>query len=185
MTMEKKQKVISILKESFKNNGSIEFVVGNKPGKEKRLTRLLDYSYEKGLLEGNIILSDDENSCCIYLDSSKKSGGLRSIILDLKLVFGVIGFSRLSKVLKREGILKKCFPSEPYIHIWYIGVNPSEQGKGLGTELMKYIISENVGKQIYLETSNPRNIPFYTRLGFIEKDDLKELGYPLKTYLKQ
>lgn len=181
----KKETVIKILKESFKNNGSIDFVVGNTSGKEKRFERLLDYSYEKGLLDGDIILSDDEKSCCIYLDSSKKSGGLRSMLLDLKLVFGVIGLSRLSKVLKREGVLKKCFPDKPYIHIWYIGVQTSEQGKGLGTDLMKKIISNNQDKQIYLETSNPRNIPFYSRLGFVEKDNLEELGYPLKTYLKK
>lgn len=178
-----KLRVVNILIESFVNNDSINFVIGNSKNKEKRFTRLLEYSYDKAILHGGIVLSQDNLSCCIYLDSTKSKTSFKSIYLDLKLVFGVIGLGRLKNVLKREAIIKKCFPKTDFIHIWYVGVVPDNQGQGLGTNLLNQIIKNNKNKVIYLETSNQRNIPFYNRLGFIQKDDLSELGYPLKTFV--
>ena len=49
-----------------------------------------------------------------------------------------------------------------------IGVDPALQGAGHGTELMKQALARCDADHIlaYLETSNPRNTPFYERLGF-------------------
>ena len=54
---------------------------------------------------------------------------------------------------------------------WYlplIGVQPIYQGHGLGSVLMRPILQRCDEKRLpaYLESTNPRNIPFYERLGF-------------------
>jgi GNAT superfamily N-acetyltransferase len=48
-----------------------------------------------------------------------------------------------------------------------IGVDPARQGAGYGTELMKHSLQrcDADRKLAYLESSNPRNVPFYERLG--------------------
>ena len=57
-----------------------------------------------------------------------------------------------------------------FLH-WYLpwfGVDPALQGRGLGSELMKHclrIVDED-HLPAYLETPNPRTIPFYERHGF-------------------
>ena len=58
----------------------------------------------------------------------------------------------------------------PYKH-WYlqnIAVNPKEQGKGYGGQLLKPMIEkiDNEGLPIYLETNNERNLSFYQNHGF-------------------
>ena len=51
---------------------------------------------------------------------------------------------------------------------WGLGVEPSEQGKGIGGVLMQPILMRAgaEGLPCYLETENERNVPFYERHGF-------------------
>jgi ribosomal protein S18 acetylase RimI-like enzyme len=181
-----KQIVIDILHKSFMENMSVNFVVKQDKKREARIKKLMEYSYFHGEKFGKIYLSKDKNACAIVLIPSKKKTSFKSIIWDLKLVFNCIGISNVSKVLKREGEIKKHHPKFPFFHLWYIGVNPEFQGLALGTEMMARIIhdAKELNLPIYLETSNPRNFPFYEKLGFRLISELDNLGYPLKMYLK-
>ena len=57
-------------------------------------------------------------------------------------------------------------PAEPHWYLSLIGVDPARQGAGHGTELMRHALRgcDADHKLAYLESSNPRNIPFYERL---------------------
>lgn len=59
-------------------------------------------------------------------------------------------------------------PSEPHWFLPLIGVDPANQGEGHGEALMAYALSliDRDQAPAYLESSNPRNIPFYERQGF-------------------
>ena len=59
-------------------------------------------------------------------------------------------------------------PQEPHWYLAVLGVDVSRQGKGLGSLLMKHALQRVDAERLpaYLESSNPRNIPFYERHGF-------------------
>ena len=59
-----------------------------------------------------------------------------------------------------------------------IGTAASAQGKGLGSELIQVGLerANKLGVPCYLESTNPRNVPFYERHGF----KTVELYYPLE-----
>ncbi len=59
-------------------------------------------------------------------------------------------------------------PNEPHWYLAVLGVDVHRQGKGLGAMLMKHALAriDGEGLPAYLESSNPRNIPFYERHGF-------------------
>ncbi len=59
-------------------------------------------------------------------------------------------------------------PAEPHWYLPLIGVLPAMQGKGHGSALMQRVLRQcdRDGTLAYLESSNPRNIPFYERHGF-------------------
>jgi GNAT superfamily N-acetyltransferase len=59
-------------------------------------------------------------------------------------------------------------PSEPHWFLPLIGVDPAHQGEGHGGALMAYALARCDRDHVpaYLESSNPRNIPFYERYGF-------------------
>jgi len=56
-------------------------------------------------------------------------------------------------------------------HLLAIGTLPSEQGKGYGSTLLKEALAELEAEKYYggynLESSNPRNVSFYERNGFL------------------
>ena len=59
-------------------------------------------------------------------------------------------------------------PSEPHWHLAMIGVDPAQQHRGHGSVLMQrgLMPCDRDGKLAYLESTNPKNLPFYERHGF-------------------
>lgn len=57
---------------------------------------------------------------------------------------------------------------EPHWYLPMIGVDPSQQGKGIGAALLQHALSkcDEASLPAYLESSNPANIPLYERHGF-------------------
>jgi len=64
--------------------------------------------------------------------------------------------------------MEKYHPTEPHWYLPMIGVDPSQQGKGVGSTLMKHALvpCDRDGVIAYLESSNPKNISLYERHGF-------------------
>ena len=59
-------------------------------------------------------------------------------------------------------------PSEPCWFLDAVGVAPTAQGRGLGRRLVLHGLerARAEGCPAFLETGNPRNVPFYESLGF-------------------
>lgn len=184
MEKQKKEQIIKILSESFHDNKSTNFVIKQVKKKDFRLRKLIEYSIFYGESFGEVYLSEDNHSCYIILDTEKKKTTLKSVFWDLRLIFQCIGLTNIKKVLKRESLIKSNHPKENFIHLWYIGVIPTEQGLGKGTRLMKMIIDDarSQNKKIYLETSTERNFKFYEDLGFKEEVRGNQLGYSLNFF---
>lgn len=110
----------------------------------------------------------------------KKKTNLTTILLDLKLIFYCTGFANVKKAIKREAKIKELQPKEPIYHLWFIGVDPAEQNKGIGSALLAELIKDGTSMQrtICLETSTLKNIPWYEKFGFKIYNEL-DLGYKL------
>lgn len=185
LSEEDEQSFINILCSSFFDNPSVNYVIKQDKRKASRLRTLMEYSFFQGEQFGKIYLSEDKLSCAILLNPAVKRTSVNTIFWDLKLVFKCIGLRRISKVLKRESEIKKYHPKIQFTHLWYIGVMPEKQGKGKGKELMGKIMADckQLDLPVYLETSNPKNFPFYKQLGFEEIASLESLGYDLRMFL--
>ena len=59
-------------------------------------------------------------------------------------------------------------PHEPHWYLSMLGVDPSSQGRGYGSALLKAGLArcDADGLPAYLESSNPKNVPLYERFGF-------------------
>lgn len=163
-----KELIIDILFKSFRENKSIHFLLGKNATRPVVIRKLMAYSVDYCTLFGEVYLSEDRKACALLLFPEKKKTTIHSILLDLRLAFSVIGISNLKKTLDREVRLKKIHPSTPFIYLWFIGVDPAEQGKGIGTRLLNELLKKahEMGKPVYLETSTRKNIPWYEKHGF-------------------
>jgi ribosomal protein S18 acetylase RimI-like enzyme len=131
-------------------------------------------------LFGDVFLSDDRKGCALILLPEKKKTSLKSILLDLKLIFTSTGLSNVNKAMDRESKIKKLHPPDPMYYLWFIGVNPTVQNRGTGTTLLKDVIkqAEIKNRSVYLETSTLKNIPCYEKFRFKVYNEL-DLGYRL------
>ena len=179
---DKRKTVIDILCSSFDKNTSVNYTIKQDSQREERLKELMNYSFLIAKKFGEIFLSKDLAGCALVLYPEKKKTTISSLWLDLNLVFNVIGFSRIGKIISKEKKIKENHPSGGYMHLWFIGVTPQEQGKGVGSALLQQIIrkSEILKKPIYLETSNPGNLEFYKKMGF---EVFKEINVGYKLFL--
>ncbi len=178
-TKNDKALVIDILSKAFDKNNSVNFVVKQDAKRMNRICALMDYSFEVCYCFGDIFLSNDKQACALILYPDKQK---TTLLLDLKLVFYCIGLSLVKKVMDRNAKIKSCYPTKEIAYLWFIGVNPEQQGKGLGTAFLKEVIAKtNTMKRLmYLETSMLQNLPFYKKLGF---EIYQELNFGHQLYL--
>jgi ribosomal protein S18 acetylase RimI-like enzyme len=163
-----KQLVIDILQKAFDDNKSVNYVVRQDENRSTRIRGLMEYSFNVCNAFGEVWISEDSQACALILFPDKKRTSFRTLLWDLKLALSVIGLDRVSAVLKRESMIKSNHPKSSIAYLWFIGVNPELQNKGIGSSFIREVIAECERKKrpIYLETSMERNIPFYKKFGF-------------------
>jgi ribosomal protein S18 acetylase RimI-like enzyme len=178
-----REKIINILVNSFEGNKSVDFVVG-KSEAGRRI--LMEYSLANCLENGEVYISESGKSCVLIKYSDQKTKPLSLWIWDLKLALKGIGISRISKVLKRESSIETVQPNEPFLYVWFIGVEPASQGKGEGSKLLKSVLdlAEEKKLPVCLETSTERNFKWYENFGFSVYASSVQFGFPFYFYRK-
>ncbi|MDT3402306.1 GNAT family N-acetyltransferase [Mucilaginibacter terrae] len=178
--------VIDILAEAFDDNQSVNYIVGPGSGRKRRIQALMAYSFDVCQLFGEVWLSDDRKACLLYLYPERKKTNFRSILLDIRLIWQAIGICRTGLALKREKLIARKQLKGKTLYLWFIGIKSGDQRKGAGTALLKELIdvADIEFRNIILETSTTRNLPWYEKLGFSTYDEL-ELSYHLHFLKKE
>jgi hypothetical protein len=175
-----KERIVEILTNSFQDNKSVNYILKQDQRRLQRVRNLMDYSFEVCYLFGDVFLSEDKTGCALIVLPEKKKTTLKSVLLDVKLIFTCTGLSNVKKTLDRESKIKKLHPTEPMYYLWFIGVDNNKQNKGVGSRLLEDVIQQASLKNrtTYLETSTLKNIPWYEKFGFKVYNEL-DLGYRL------
>jgi len=181
---EEKNLIVDILTQSFESNQSVNYIIPQDQKRIERIRALMDYLFEVCYLFGTVFISDDSNACALIVYPDKKKTTLKSIVLDLKLIFRCVGFKNIKKTLTREALIQKIQPKRIMTYLWFISVNQAEQNKGIGSRLLQKIIQQSIknNRPIYLETSTIKNLPWYSKFGFkvYSEQDLSYRLYFLK-----
>lgn len=175
-----KDLVVGILCRSFDANPSVNYIVRQDDKRLKRIAALMDYSFEMCLMFGDIWLTENRKACALTLYPQDKRITLKTIWLDVRLILNAIGIRWIKAALNREAMIKEKQQKQAMTYLWFIGVDPAEQHKGIGSELLREIIcfSDEKGLPVYLETPMLQNLPWYKRFNFAIYDRL-ELTYTL------
>lgn len=75
---------------------------------------------------------------------------------------------RLPLMLRGLAMIEKAHPREPHYYLPFIGVEPEQQGRGIGSHLMIPVLErcDREGIGAYLEATSEANKPLYLRHGF-------------------
>lgn len=172
--------IVKILLASFDQNSSVNYIIKQDNKRQKRIKGLMNYSFDLCFYFGSIFYSEDKKACALILFPDKKKTSLKSILLDIKFIIGCLDFPHLKKAMAREAKIKKSQLKGPASYLWFIGVEPAEQGKGIGSRLLQNVLVdlEMKDRPILLETSNLQNVNWYENMGFTVYDQL-HFGYTL------
>lgn len=84
-------------------------------------------------------------------------------------VYGPADFNRLVSTGEYlEKIHQRLIASRSHWHLQVLGVEPEQQGQGLGSALMQPVLAKADKARLpcYLETLNEKNLPFYEHFRF-------------------
>jgi ribosomal protein S18 acetylase RimI-like enzyme len=79
------------------------------------------------------------------------------------------GLARFGRLLAIRADLDRHHPMDrPHAYLWFLGVAPAAQGRGVGSALLRAANARNDAASLpaYLETGTPRNVALYERHGF-------------------
>ena len=120
-------------------------------------------------------MTDDALAVAIWIPPDKWK---MPMMQQLRLLPGFVRWSGrfTPRILSALTKMDKVHPHDP--PSWYLlglGTVKEHQGKGLGSAVLSHMLArcDTEGLPAYLESSNPRNIPFYARHGFVEREPIR------------
>ena len=180
LVTEDNQRIVNILTEAFADNRSVNYVVKQGQHRVDHIRHLMRYAVATCRDFGEVWLSPDRQACALTMLPDTKRTTVASVRRDIALVRSSTGLRNVYKTLHREGQIKARHPKDPFCHLWFLGVSSAYQGQGLGSALLEELIRhyDDQRREIHLETSTLRNIPWYEKFGFEIYHELN-LTYPL------
>jgi ribosomal protein S18 acetylase RimI-like enzyme len=71
--------------------------------------------------------------------------------------------------LRISALQEKGHPHERHVYLWFLAVSPRQQRGGIGRALLARVYESADGAPVFLDTSNPANVPYYASNGFEEQ----------------
>lgn len=124
----------------------------------------------------------------IWLDPGDKAFDLpplRELMLT-PLLLRVAGIGGMRKATALGRKLSELHPNSPHAHLVFLGVSPNDQGRGVGSTILKHTLTplDAAGLHAYLEATSERNVALYRRHGFEIAADFELPGLHLRTMLR-
>jgi ribosomal protein S18 acetylase RimI-like enzyme len=94
---------------------------------------------------------------------------LLSELRGLPAMLRASGLARFGRLMAIRADLDRHHPMDrPHAYLWFLGVAPAAQGRGVGSALLRAANARNdtAGLPAYLETGTTRNVALYERHGF-------------------
>jgi ribosomal protein S18 acetylase RimI-like enzyme len=87
----------------------------------------------------------------------------------LPMLLRLTGWRRFPRLARLRAVMDKAHPMQrQHAYLWFLGVTPEAQGRGVGSRLIKAKLDQldREGAPAFLETASERNVAFYRRHGF-------------------
>jgi ribosomal protein S18 acetylase RimI-like enzyme len=145
--------------------------------------RVLDHYAGRAFEHGSAFRTDDFTGSAMWLP---RGIGPDEEALEEALGEGVAK-GRQDEVFALMEEVGAAHPEEPHWFLPAIGVDPAHQGRGVGAALMASSLERCDADHAvaYLESSNPRNVPFYERLGFETTARMRVADSPVLTAMRR
>jgi ribosomal protein S18 acetylase RimI-like enzyme len=167
---------IAVLTLAFSTDAAVRYMFPTARAYLAAFPRLAAAMSGAALEAGAAFVADDHAAAALWLPPGLAPDG--------DAIAAVVGefapMERLEVLAEVGELIDRFHPKEPHWYLPMIGVDPSRQGQGYGSALLKAALRrcDAEGLPAYLESSSPRNIPLYERHGFEVIGEIRPGDHP-------
>lgn len=175
----------AVLGRAFTTDPLFRWLLDGRGQQEQRLTRVFTADALAALRDdaAQVLVAADRTGAALW----RPPGSWKSTASDYvrsgpqavrALGTGVVRGLRVLRALERQ------HPAQPHWYLEALAVVPEVRSRGVGPTLLAPVLERCDADRLpaYLESSNPRNIPFYERHGFVARAPLDlPAGCPVLT----
>jgi GNAT superfamily N-acetyltransferase len=157
--------MIEVLRRAFEHDPHINWLIPQDAGRAAAMSALFRLLVcEMG---GELHASADGKAVALWFPPGETPDWARQARFFLRY----LAIAGPVRALKRGFDLKRMdqrHPVQPHFYLQLLGVEPDSRRRGLGGALLTRLLNraQADGCAVYLETSNPENLAFYSRHGF-------------------
>ncbi len=162
-----------LLTDAFLDDPVLQWTLRDGRAFPGALRRYFDFALAEQCAPSDLMFvsGDDMRATAIWLppsDLGVLATPPREMLRLIPKFLPILGISRLHRAMSLAMAMDAEHPHEPHWYLYFLGVPPSQQGKGLGSAMMDATLPMVDARQMpaYLDNSNARNIPLYERYGF-------------------
>lgn len=157
-------RVVDVLTKSFDQEPLMNWMIKQDEQRPERLSRILTVAANVAAPYKESYLSDCGSGATIWFPPGKKPSPW-GLVQMLALLVRDSGIRRLPQTLKVLGDVEKMHREKDFYLLWYIGVVPNMQRRGIGSGLIAPMLQKAKEEKVkvYVETADPANLPFYQR----------------------
>ncbi len=162
----------SILGRAFATDPVMGWLLSGRTDLEARLTKVFT-AFLTGAAhkpDAQVLRDSQQRAASIWLPPGQWKTAYGDLLRTLPLVVSAFG-TRTPRALDVLTRTERAHPAEPHWYLEAVGVVPEARGQGVGGPMLQPVLDrcDADGLPAYLESSNPRNISFYERHGFVTR----------------
>ena len=123
----------------------------------------------------------DEQAVCLWYTPDTSELAWPTVPTIAGVLTALVGAGDAERVGNALHPIDGLTPAEPHVYVNFLAVDPERQGRGAGERAIAPALeaARSAGLGLRLESTNPRNLPFYERLGFRRRAELQLGDGPL------
>ncbi len=171
-TESEQERVAEILGEAFREDPVFNWLLpgGDQTEYYLRVLRALYFKHDA------VFLAGDNEGAAMWLPP----GAIAKIPIPTTLRLGLRGYQLgglgcVRRALRLLSVTAAAHPKVPHYYLHAIGTTAEGRGKGLGSQMMRYVLNraDAEGMPAFLENSNEKNMSFYKRHGFEVTEEIR------------
>jgi GNAT superfamily N-acetyltransferase len=114
-----------------------------------------------------VFTDDDGRGGAIWKHPNKWKMPTGDMLRSMPAMLRALG-PKMPRMIGAISAIEKVHPTEEHYYLEGLGTQQHLQSKGIGSAVISHMLErcDAEGMPAYLESSNPRNVPFYARHGF-------------------
>jgi ribosomal protein S18 acetylase RimI-like enzyme len=170
--MERPEVAGEVLGRAFTTDPVFTWLMTGRSGLERRLT-LVFSAFALGAqhkADAQVLVTPERTAASIWLPPNGWKTPTKELLQQGPRLVRAFG-PNVVRALNLLSRVEKHHPEEPHWYLEAIGTVPEARGRGIGPTVLTPVLDRCDAERMpaYLESSNPRNIGFYERHGFVRR----------------